>query len=94
MAILTIVNLKIDYIYKANKTYENLVSFEEEFIERIKVINYVKCALLRKEDLDDFDVDGIYVSVYGKSDGYDLFFDKYNLSIEIYDDMIINMSIA
>ena len=74
-------------------TYINLQENEELFAKEARIINYMKCALLRNEGIESFYVDGIYVDVYESSNGYYLYFDNYEMNIEIYDKQIIGFKI-
>lgn len=85
--------MKSDYLYTGNSVYDNLREFENIFEEEAYVISYAKCALLRNEELDDFYINGISVSVYENSSGYELYFDEFKLDIEVYDKQIIDFSI-
>ncbi len=82
--------MKSDYIYTANNVYSNLNEFESIFKKEADVLSYVKCRLLRKEELQDFFVNGMEVCVYSIANGYSLFFDNYVMDIEVYDNQIIN----
>lgn len=82
--------MKSDYIISANRVYENLKEFEDIYEKEAQVISYAKYTLLRNEELDDFIVNGIYVSVYDMADGYELCFDGYFIDIDVYDKQIIH----
>ena len=88
--LMSVVVAKSDYIFKANTVYDNLLEFEDTFALQAQVIDYAKCALIRNEDLTDYYVYGTYVSVYKNTNGYDLYFDDYHISLEVYDKQIID----
>lgn len=90
---MSIVALKSDYIISANKAYANLEESESLFEEEVYVLSYIKCALLREEEIDDYYINGIYVSVYDTNNGYELCFNGYKLDIEIYDKQIIDINL-
>ena len=85
--------MKSEYIYYANKAYSNLEKSEELFEKEAYIISYVKCALLRKEDLDDFCINGTSVSVFNTGRGYALYFDGHCIDIDVYEDMIVNLEV-
>ena len=73
--------------------YANLQDHEQAFEMEAQVLSYVKCALLRNEDLDDFYIYGSVVSVYQTSNGYELYFDDYKMNIDVYDKQIVDFSV-
>lgn len=89
-SILTLILAKSDYIDSANTVLFNLNEYEDSFEMLASVLNYAKCTLIRNEELEDFYINGIYVSCYNKGDGYDLLYDDYKLTIEVYDNQIID----
>lgn len=93
MSICSIVMSKADFITKTNKVYENLISFEDNFENEALILNYVKCVLLHYEDISDFTVNGVYVSVYVDSNGYDLFYENKRMHLEVYDRQIIDYDV-
>ena len=88
-----IIAAKSDYIVKANEAYYNLREYEDMFYKETQIIDYLKCALLRNDNIDDFYIDDCLVSVYHIAGGYNLFFDDYKMNIEIYEKQIVGMSI-
>ena len=92
MSLLAIVSLKADYLYKANQTYDNLVSYEDLFFLEASILNYTKCALMQLEELDDFNINGINVDVYEDGDDYILCFDNKKMKIVVFDRQIINFT--
>jgi len=78
---------------KADIVYQNLKEYEEIFESEALVINHLKCLLLREEDIDDFNVNGINVSVYNSSDGYQLFFENYVMEVSVYEKQIVSFSV-
>ena len=44
---------KADYIYSANEVFINLRENEKVFENKVKVISYIKCQLLRNEEPED-----------------------------------------
>lgn len=88
-----IVTAKTDYIIKTKNTLINLKNFEESFSDETKVIWRAKCLLMQNEELDDYYVDGIYVSVYRTSSGYNLKYMGYNVDLTVYDKQIIDYTI-
>lgn len=70
--------------------YTNLQEAEEIFALQAQVIDYAKCVLMRNDVLEDYYVFGTYVSVYKNTNGYDLYFDDYHLSLDIYGKQIID----
>ena len=87
---MTLIAAKSDYLYKANEVYYNLKEYENTFASEAKAISYAKCILLRNEELEDFYIDGLYVSVYQTSKGYELLFNGYVTEIEVYDKQIVD----
>lgn len=88
-----IIAAKSDYISKANEAYYNLRQYEEIFYKEAQIIDYVKCELLRNEDIDDFYIDGCMVSVNNTVNGYNLFFEDYKMNIEVYEKQIVGMAL-
>lgn len=80
---------KSDYLYNANSVYENLRYYEEIFAMEAKAISHAECMLANGLELEDFNVDGIHVRVYRKSDGYDLYYDGYCMIVETHEKEII-----
>lgn len=93
-SLLSVIAAKSDYLYKANEVYYNLHEYEDTFNYEVQILSYVKCMLLKSEELSDFDIDGTYVTVYETSSGYELLFDEYTMDIEVYDKQIIDFSIS
>ena len=91
---MSIIAAKSDYIEKANQTYLNLKEYENVFAKEAKIMSYVKCSLLRKEELNDFNIGGTRVSVYQTNNGYQLFFENYKLKIEVYNCMIVDFDLS
>ena len=87
-----IIAAKSDYIEKANNAYINLRNYEEIFEMETQIIDHVKCALIRNEELDDFYIDDCLVSVYRNGNEYDLYFANYEMEIEVYEKQIVGMS--
>lgn len=92
-SILTVILAKSDYLYTANTAYINLKKAENTFEKEAYVISYIKCKLLRNEEIDDYMTNGVFVSVYETTNGYELYFDNYRISIEVYDKQIIDYDI-
>ena len=92
-SLMALIAAKSDYIYKANMAYANLQDHEQVFEMEAQVLSYVKCVLLRNEDLDDFYIYGSVVSVYQTSNGYELYFDDYKMNIDVYDKQIVDFSV-
>ena len=90
---MSLIAAKSDYIYSANTAFSNLQECEEIFELEANVISYFKCMLLRNDEIDDFYINGIYVSVYETPDGYELYFDSYEMNIDVYDKQIINFEV-
>ena len=91
--IMSIVTAKTDYIIKANSVYLNLEEYEKVFRLEAMIMNHIKCLLVRNEALEDFMIDGVYVSVYGHNDEYDLYFHDYVISITVYEKQIVDFVI-
>lgn len=91
---MSVVSLKSDYIFKANSVYSNLLEVEEQFEKQAYVLSYVKCILLREEELEDFYINGISVSVYQTSNGYELYYEGKTLDIEVYNKQIIDFKLT
>ena len=85
-----IVGMKSDYILCANQVYSNIKQAELLFEQEAYVLSYAKCALLRNEELDDFNIKGINVSVYNTGNGYELCFNGHTIEIEVYDKLVID----
>ncbi len=92
-AMLSIIAAKSDYIAKADEVYHNLREFEEQFESEAQVINYAKCVLIRKEELEDFNIGGINVTVYQDHDGYVLHYLDYVMNLSVYEDQIIAFNV-
>ena len=92
-ALMSVVVAKSDYIYYANNVFFNLREFEKDFSLEAKVINNVKCTLLRREELDDFYIDGVLVSISNIADGYELSFNNQTIDIIVYENQIIDMDV-
>ena len=90
---MSLIAAKADYIYKANEVYNRLNNFESLYEVEANVLTYAKCAIVQENELVDFVIDGIYVSVYNNSKGYDLYFLNYLMKIEVYDKQIIYFSV-
>ena len=90
---MTLIVAKSEYIYSANYVYSNLKDYMDIYEKEAYIINYLKCALVRNEDIGDFYINDCYVDVNKNSDGYDLYFDSYVMSIEVYDKQIIDVVI-
>ena len=90
---MSLIAAKSDYIMKADIVYQNLQEYEEIFESEALVINHLKCLLLREEDIDDFNVEGIIVNVYNSSDGYQLFFENYVMEVSVYEKQIVSFSV-
>ena len=86
---MSLIAAKSDYIFKADQVYRNLRDFEETFESEAQVINFAKCVLIRNEELQDFNVNGISVSVYEDHDGYELHYLDYVMDLSVYEDQII-----
>ncbi len=82
--------MKADYIIKADQVYKNLTEDEECFCYEAAVIDTFKCMLARREEAEDFYAAGIRVSVYPASEGYELYYLDYKLSLSIYEDRIVD----
>ena len=74
--------------------FVNLIKHEEIFDIEVQIMSYVKCALLRNEELDDFYINGNTVSVYHTSNGYELYFDDYKIDVDVYDKQIIDFKVS
>lgn len=90
---MSLIAVKSDYISKANKAYANLAEYESTFEKEAYVLSYVKSTLLRNEKLEDFCINGVDVSVYEMSNGYQLYFDDYVMDVETYEKQIINFEL-
>ena len=87
---MSLVTVTSDYIIKADTVYQNLKDAEETFAREVSIISYMKCLLARTGELSSFTVDGIHVDVYSSGKGYDLYFEGYVMSLEVYDRQIID----
>ena len=85
---------KSEYIYNGNNVLSNLRKYEDIFELQSRIIGHAKCYLLQDDNLEDFMVDGIYVSVYRHSNSYELYFDDYVMSIDTYDRQIMDYSLS
>lgn len=77
-----------DYIYKSDSVFDNMSESIDDFYDEARVIEYAKCVLINRQDLDDFTVDSIYVSVNGGDDEYFLYYDDVELRLEVRDNLI------
>lgn len=89
-SLLSVIAVKSDYLYKANEVYYNLQEYEEVFNLEAQILSYIKCVLLRNEQLEDFVTNDCYVTVYETTNGYELLFDNYVMDIDVYDKQIID----
>lgn len=80
-------------IYKTNLTLINLNDFKDNFYYESRIINKVKCDIIRKEEIDDFMIDDILVNVYSNNDGYDLYYQNKKIRLVVYDSMIIDYDV-
>ena len=77
-----------DYIYKSNLVYDNINTSIDDFYDEARVIEYAKCALINKQDLNDFIVDEIDVSVDFENDTYHLYYNDIELCLKVKDNLI------
>lgn len=85
--------MKSEYISSANLAYSNLKDSEEAFRQEAYILSYAKCVLLRREELNDFYTNGVYVSTYKTGNGYALYFDNHYINIDVYENMIVDFEI-
>lgn len=81
-----------EYIINANEIYIALKDNIEEFKKEALIIDYVKCVLINKEELNDFYIDETYVSVYQNAEYYYLDYDDIELKLEVVDGVIEDYS--
>ena len=90
---MSLIAAKADYIIKADLVFENLQECEEDFEAEAFVIDAFRCMLARKEEISDFETQGIHVEVYMKSDGYELHYLDCRMSVSVYEDMIVDLNL-
>lgn len=91
-SLMSLIALKSDYIYKADRVYRNLQESEEVFEMEAQVLNRFKCMLLQKAEIEDFSTGSLYVEVASTNDGYRLFFADYVMNVTIYDKLIVSFN--
>ena len=79
-----------DYIYKATSVFNNIQDSFDILAYEASVIDYVKCVLINKQELEDFYVDGYDVSVNKYGDTYYLNSDYGTLRLNTSDGLIID----
>ena len=79
-----------DYIYKATSVFNNIQDSYDILAYEASVIDYVKCVLINKQELEDFYVDGYDVSVNKNGDTYYLSSDYGTLRLNTSDGLIID----
>lgn len=79
-----------DYIYKATSVFNNIQDSFDILAYEASVIDYVKCVLINKHDLEDFCVNGYDVSVNKNGDTYYLSSDYGTLRLNTSDGLIID----
>ena len=82
---------KIDYIISANTIYNRFRQSQDSFYKQALIIEKAKCMLLQDDNLENFYVDGCFVSVYSYGNRYGLYFDNYCIEIDVYERQIISM---
>lgn len=87
IAVMLILN---DHIYKSAYVFSNIKESVDAFNFEASVIEYAKCVLINKQELDDFCVDGYCVEVSKSGDTYYLDSDMGSLRLETYDGLILD----
>lgn len=77
-----------DYVYKSSEVFNNINESFDDFCDEARVIEYAKCCLINNQELEDFCVDSIYVSVDKNGDEYYLAYNDVCLRIETVDNLI------
>lgn len=90
---MSLIAAKSDYIIKADQVYANLQKAEEDFEAEAYVIDTFKCMLARREEITDFYTNGISVSVYQTTNGYELCYLNYILDVTVYEERIVDFSL-
>lgn len=80
-------------IYKTDLTLINLNDFKDNFYYESKIINKIKCDLIRKEEVCDFSIDGIFVNVYSNSEGFDIYYLDKKIALIVYDSIIVDYEV-
>ena len=79
-----------DYIYKSTYVFSNIKDSIDVFNYEAGVIEFAKCVLINKQELEDFSVNGYYVDVLKSGDTYYLNSDMGTLRLETYDGLILD----
>ena len=79
-----------DYIYKSVSVFNNIKDSVEILNYEANVIDYVKCVLINKQELEDFYVDGYDVSVDKDGDDYYLYSSMGTLKLNTSDGLILD----
>ena len=87
IAVMLILN---DYIYKSSSVFINIKESVDVFDYESSVIEYAKCVLINRQELDDFFVNGYDVSVYKSGDSYYLSSDMGTLRLDTSDGLILD----
>ncbi len=90
---MTLIAAKSDYIMKADMVYRNLEEAEKDLYEESLVLDHFKCMLARREEIEDYCVDGICVSVFESSDGYELYYGDRRIALTAYEERIIDFTV-
>ena len=90
---MSLIAAKSDYIIKADQVYENLQECEECFSYEAAVLRRFRCMLARREEIRDYDTEGIRVRVFQISGGYELHYLNYQMSVSVYEDMIVDFTL-
>lgn len=79
-----------DYIYKSSLALDNINNGLYLFEYEAKLMDYIKCELINDNELNDFEIDGINVSVIKNGDDYELISSVEDIKVETYDGLVID----
>ena len=87
IAVMLILN---DYIYKSVSVFNNIKDSMEILDYEANVIEYAKCVLINRQDLEDFYINGYDISVDKSGDDYYLSSYMGTLHLNTNDGLIID----
>ena len=87
IAVMLILN---DYIYKSVSVFNNIKDSVEILNYEASVIDYAKCVLINKQELEDFYINGYDVSVDKDGDDYYLYSSMGTLKLNTSDGLILD----
>ena len=89
----SLIAAKADYIIKADRVYRNLQEAQDAFEAEALVLDVFKCMLARGEEIDDFTASGIRVYVFYSTEGYELYYLDFHMSVSVFENRIADYSV-